>query len=239
MVSAFFGASSTLAARLGVGRRVFSASHGHLLLDRWGFALDLGAEPAGRCVDTWRTCHDAFTAVMYADLLRAGIAGRAEPHSLSSLTSSRRRSPARSAGGARASCQMPCWSALRQPTRREGMACTAPCTIARRCSTDVHALLRETATAAAAREWRECGASSHGAARAAYISILRRRWGCTAELAGARLRLSRAYLAGGDDHDAADAGDAAAGFDFSDAARMAAEFAPILAGPPPGSVAIN
>jgi hypothetical protein len=62
MVSAFFGASSTLAARLGVGRRVFSASHGHLLLDRWGFALDLGAEPAGRCVDTWRTCHDAFTA---------------------------------------------------------------------------------------------------------------------------------------------------------------------------------
>ena len=40
------------------------------------------AEPAGRCVDTWRTCHDAFTAVMYADALRAGIAGRAEPHSL-------------------------------------------------------------------------------------------------------------------------------------------------------------
>ena len=95
-------------------------------------------------------------------------------------------------------------------------------------STDVHALLRETATAAAAREWRECGALSHDAARAAYISILRRRWGCTAALAGARLlasgtvRLSRAYLAGGDDHDAADAGDAAAGFDFGDAARMAA-----------------
>ena len=74
---------------------------------------------------------------------------------------------------------------------------------------------------------------------ATYVSILRRRWGCTAALAGARLRMSRAYLAGGDDHDAADAGDAAAGFDFSDAARMAAEFAPILAGPPPGSVAIN
>ena len=34
-------------------------------------------------------------------------------------------------------------------------------------------------------------------ARAAYISILRRRWGCTVALAGARLRLSRAYLAGG------------------------------------------
>ena len=31
---------------------------------------------------------------------------------------------------------------------------------------------------------------------------------------------------------AADAGDAAAGFDFGDAARMAAEFAPILGGAP-------
>ena len=85
-----------------------------------------------------------------------------------------------------------------------------------------------------AREWRECGASSHDAARAAYISFLRRRWGCTAALAGARLRMSPSYLAGGDDHDAADAGDAAAGFDFGDAARMAAEFAPILGGAPAG-----
>ena len=41
-------------------------------------------------------------------------------------------------------------------------------------------------------------------------------------------------LAGGDDHDAADAGGAAAGFDFGDAARMAAEFAPILGGAPAG-----
>ena len=31
-----------------------------------------------------------------------------------------------------------------------------------------------------------------------------------------------------------DAGDAAAGFDFGDAARMAAEFAPILGGAPAG-----
>ena len=101
------------------------------------------------------------------------------------------------------------------------------------CSADVHALLREIATAAAARQWRECGASSPDAARAAYISILRRRWGCTAALAGARLRLSRAYLAGGADHDATDAGGAAAGFDFGgfgDDGRMAAEFAPILGG---------
>jgi hypothetical protein len=51
--------------------------------------------------------------------------------------------------------------------------------------------------------------------------------------------MSRAYLAVGDDHDVADAGDAAAGFDFGDAARMAAEFAPILGGPPPGSAAIR
>ena len=34
----------------------------------------------------------------------------------------------------------------------------------RECSADVHALLCETATAAAAREWRESGASSHDAA---------------------------------------------------------------------------
>ena len=47
-------------------------------------------------------------------------------------------------------------------------------------------------------------------------------------------KLSRAYLAGSDDHDAADAGGVAAGFDFGDAARMAAEFAPILGGAPAG-----
>ena len=34
-------------------------------------------------------------------------------------------------------------------------------------------------------------------------------------------------------HDAADAGDAAAGFDFGDDARMAAEFTPILGGAAP------
>jgi len=40
----------------------------------------------------------------------------------------------------------------------------------RECSRDVHALLRETATAASAREWRECGATSPDAARAAYTA---------------------------------------------------------------------
>jgi hypothetical protein len=104
----------------------------------------------------------------------------------------------------------------------------------------VHALLREAATAAAAREWRESGASSHDAARAAYISILHRRWGCTVPPSRspviASVRLLRAYLAGGDcdDHDAADAGCVAAGYDFGDPARMAAEFAPVLGGAPAG-----
>jgi hypothetical protein len=67
-----------------------------------------------------------------------------------------------------------------------------------------------------------------------------------AALAGARLRTSRAYLAGWIDRerDAADAGDAAAGFDFGDAVRMAAEFVrsppsvlACLAEPRPGSAA--
>ena len=83
----------------------------------------------------------------------------------------------------------------------------------RECSRDVHALLHETAAAASAREWRECGATSADAARAAYTAVLRRRWGCTVALAGARLRLSRAYLAGGADQEATAAGDAATGFD--------------------------
>jgi len=96
------------------------------------------------------------------------------------------------------------------------------------------ALLHETAAAASAREWRECGATSADAARAAYTAVLRRRWGCTVALAGARLRLSRAYLAGGADQEATAAGDAATGFDFGDAAHMAAELAPMLGGAPAG-----
>jgi len=104
----------------------------------------------------------------------------------------------------------------------------------RECSRDVHALLHETAAAASAREWRECGATSADAARAAYTAVLRRRWGCTVALAGARLRLSRAYLAGGADQEATAAGDAATGFDFGDAAHMAAELAPMLGGAPAG-----
>ena len=104
----------------------------------------------------------------------------------------------------------------------------------RECSRDVHALLAETAAAAAAREWRECGAVSPDAARAAYTAVLRRRWGCTASLHGARLRLARAYLVGGDDADAHGSAAAGAGYDFGDAASMAAEFAPVLGGAPAG-----
>ena len=44
----------------------------------------------------------------------------------------------------------------------------------RECSRDVHALLvlHETAAAASPREWRECGATSSDAARAAYTVSL-------------------------------------------------------------------
>ena len=130
MVSVFFGTSSTLAARLvGVGRRVFSASHCRLLLDRWGFALELRTV-CRHLAHVPRRLHGGHVRRPPARW-DCGPGGAAQP-----LFSdpSRRRSPARSAGGVRASCQMPCWSALRQPTRREGMACTAPCTIARRCT---------------------------------------------------------------------------------------------------------
>ena len=51
----------------------------------------------------------------------------------------------------------------------------------RECSRDVHALLRDVAEAASAREWREFGTTSADAACAAYTAntaVLRRRWGC-------------------------------------------------------------
>ena len=316
MISAYLGASSQLAARLGVGRPVRSARRtDRHVLDRWAFALELVPEPAGRCVDTWRTCHDAFTAVAYADALRAGIPGRAEPHGLFSdllpppLPGARRRrregivpdallerpaatDEARGAGPHRTlhDCKgvhfgptryQQAWVLADGDTRRSHGGCvdrraalvhreyaghartldrahhgavadpdarpifrrlTQEFPLVRghvfgafrECSRDVHALLHETAAAASAREWRECGATSADAARAAYTAVLRRRWGCTVALAGARLRLSRAYLAGGADQEATAAGDAATGFDFGDAAHMAAELAPMLGGAPAG-----
>ena len=103
----------------------------------------------------------------------------------------------------------------------------------------VHTLLRHTADAAAARFWREAGSPSALAARALYISIYRRRWGCEAALQGARLRLARSYLVGSQ----AQAGGAAfgdsadafgAGFDPSREADVAAAGAPTLGGVPAG-----
>ena len=96
-----------------------------------------------------------------------------------------------------------------------------------------------TADAAAARFWREAGSPSALAARALYISIYRRRWGCEAALQGARLRLARSYLVGSQ----AQAGGAAfgdsadafgAGFDPSREADVAAAGAPTLGGVPAG-----
>ena len=179
------GATSPLPARgaarrLGVGRPHSGSSHTGVRLDRWAFVLEVVSEPRGRCVDTWRSCHDGRPETVYADVLRRG----------------------------------------RVPRGLAGR---------------VHALLDETATAAAARRWRECGAISPDAARAAYITVLRRRWGCAAALHGARLRLARAYLVGGDDGDAGSgAPTAGTGFDFGDAARMGAEFATRLGGAPAG-----
>ena len=92
----------------------------------------------------------------------------------------------------------------------------------------------------AARFWREAGSPSALAARALYISIYRRRWGCEAALEGAWLRLARSCLVG---CAAAAAGGAAsggsadafgAGFDPSREADVAAAGAPTLGGMPAG-----
>ena len=67
------------------------------------------------------------------------------------------------------------------------------------CSRDLHSLLHDTVHSAAERHWREAGATSARAAVSVYTAIYRRRWGCETALQGARLRLSRAYLAAGGD----------------------------------------
>ena len=89
------------------------------------------------------------------------------------------------------------------------------------------------------RRPRDVPSPSALAARALYISIYRRRWGCEAALQGARLRLARSYLVGSQ----AQAGGAAfgdsadafgAGFDPSREADVAAAGAPTLGGVPAG-----
>ena len=86
---------------------------------------------------------------------------------------------------------------------------------------------------AAERHWREAGATSARAAVSVYTAIYRRRWGCETALQGARLRLSRAYLAAGGDARRA-RGAAHPTFDPGDADHFAAAASPVLRGLPAG-----
>jgi len=63
-------------------------------------------------------------------------------------------------------------------------------------SKGVHTLLRETANAAAFKHWRQAGAKSPQAAVSGYMATYRRRWGCIARMASARLKPARAKWAG-------------------------------------------
>ena len=81
--------------------------------------------------------------------------------------------------------------------------------------------------------WREAGATSARAAESVYTAIYRRRWGCETALQGARLRLSRAYLAAGGDARHA-RGAARTTFDPGDADHFAAAASPVLRGLPAG-----
>ena len=101
------------------------------------------------------------------------------------------------------------------------------------CSRDLHLLLHDTVHSAAERHWREAGATSARAAVSVYTAIYRRRWGCETALQGARLRLSRAYLAAGGDARHA-RGAARPTFDPGDADHFAAAASPVLRGLPAG-----
>ena len=101
------------------------------------------------------------------------------------------------------------------------------------CSRDLHSLLHDTVRSAAERHWREAGATSARAAESVYTAIYRRRWGCETALQGARLRLSRAYLAAGGDARHAH-GAARTTFDPGDADHFAAAASPVLRGLPAG-----
>ena len=94
-------------------------------------------------------------------------------------------------------------------------------------SADVRLLLRETAEAAAARFWRDAGATSATAAQSVYMSVCRRRWGAEFALQGARMRIARAYLVAGQ-AEPAPRDPRGGGFDPGDAAAFAAASAPSL-----------
>ena len=105
----------------------------------------------------------------------------------------------------------------------------------REVSEDVHTLLRATADAAALRHWREAGATSAKAARSTYVAHYRRRWGCTAAVGGARLRIARATLVLGEPP-APPTGGHGDGFDPGDHADFARAGAHQFDGPPRGQV---
>ena len=101
------------------------------------------------------------------------------------------------------------------------------------CSSDIHLLLRETATSVAMRYWRQVGAASVEASSVAtYSARYRRHWGAELALQGARLRFSRAYLAFQAPSCQAGMifGTSSIGFDPADSAEYAAEAARILGG---------
>ena len=90
-----------------------------------------------------------------------------------------------------------------------------------------------TAAAAAARFWRDAGATSATAAQSVYMSVYRRRWGAEFALQGARMRIARAYLVAGQ-AEPAPRDPRGGGFDPGDAAAFAAASAPSLPGVPQG-----
>ena len=104
------------------------------------------------------------------------------------------------------------------------------------CSSDIHVLLRETAKSAAKHNWRKVGATSPETAFATYMAICHSRWGAEIALQGARLRLSRAYLAFAAQQRPTDRAyeNTSTEFDPSDCTWYAAGAAPILGGPPEG-----
>ena len=103
-------------------------------------------------------------------------------------------------------------------------------------SADIHVLLWETAKSAAKHNWRKVGATSPETAVATYVAIYRSRWGAEIALQGARLRLSRAYLAFAAQQRPTDRAYENTSNEFgpSDSTCYAAEAAPILGGPPEG-----
>ena len=98
-------------------------------------------------------------------------------------------------------------------------------------------LLCETAEAAAARFWRDAGATSATAAQSVYMSVYQRRCGAEFALQGARMRIARAYLVTlivTRQAEPAPRDPRGGGFDPGDAAAFAVASAPSLPGVPQG-----